>query len=267
MAFAPAPLVEIPARQPLPYGLFSVVQFRPENGVRWLNGARWEAGTCDPARGVGDVDCDPRETTVGLPKDLTFTPGAGSASPFLVYGVWACSPVSASPERAEELARVQLLAREEARVEQALWLGDLDNTPNLTAEVTAAGAGATVTGADLKAAVAELELYMGQEYGSLGMIHAPRNIALRMLAESVAETSGGRIRTKLGTPVVAGAGYPDEGRVIGSAPVFGWRSEVFTPSAAGADLFDPRQNDLYAVAERSYLLGFDTCGVSAATIP
>ena len=49
--------------------------------------------------------------------------------------------------------------------------------------------------------------------------------------------------------------------------MFGYRSEVFTPSATGGDLFDPRRNDLYAVAERTYLLGFDTCGVAAATIP
>lgn len=267
MAFAPAPLVDVPARLPLPFGLFSVLSFRADAGVRWTNGVRWEAGTCAPARGIGDVDCDPATATTGLPKDLSFESNWGSASPFTVYGVWACSPVSASPERAEEFARAQLLAREEARVEQALWLGDLGNEPNLAAEVTAAGAGAMVTGEDLTVAVGELELRLAQEYGSQGVIHAPRNLALRMLGAGVAEVSGGRVRTKLGTPVVAGSGYPDQGRIIGTAPVFGWRSEVFVPSSASADLFDQRQNDLFAVAERSYLLAFDTCGVSAATIP
>ncbi len=269
MAFAPAPLIEIPARQALPYGLFSVLIFRPDAGVRWANGVRWEGGTCDPARGIGDVDCDPATPTTGLPKDLSFDSNWGAATPFLVYGVWACSPVSASPERAAELATAHLLAREEARVEQALWTGDLGNKPNLVAEVTAAGAGATVTGSDIKAAVAELEYALGRRYGSLGVMHAPRNIASRMLTEGIAEVSGGRIRTKLGTPVVAGAGYPDQDRIIGTAPLFGWRSEVFAPENAdgvGA-VFDQRQNDLVAVAERSYLLGFDTCGVSAATIP
>lgn len=267
MVFAPAALVEVPPRQSLPFGLFSVMAFRPESGVRWANGVAWEAGTCDPVRGIGDVGCGPREDVEGLPKDLTFVPGGGKATPFHVYGVWACSPVSASPERAEELARAHLLAREEAGVESALWSGSLGNVPNLSAEVTAAGAGATVTGATIVEAVAELEYRLGREYGSLGVLHAPRNVALRMLAADVAEVKGGRILTRLGTPVVAGAGYPDTGLVIGSAPIFGWRSEVFVPSESPADLFDHRQNGLYAVAERSYLLAFDTCGISAATIP
>ena len=267
MAFAPAALVEPPVRAPLPYGLFSVLLWRPDGEGRWRNGASWESGTCDPARGIGDVACDPDVDTIGLPKDLSWDQLAGAASPFTVYGVWACSPVAATPERAEEMARAHLLAREEARVEQALWLGDLGNVPNLTAAVTAAGAGATVTGATVEEAWGELEGLLGAEYGSLGVIHAPRKHALVALAKGILETSGGRLRTKLGTPVAAGAGYPDEGRIIGTGALFGYRTDVFVPSARAGDLLDHTRNDLYAVAERSYLIGFDPCGVGAATIP
>ena len=251
MAVAPAAWIDAPARMPLPYGLFSVVAFT-EGAGRWANGVEWDAGTCDPARGIGDPSCDPEDDTEGLPKDLTFDPSTGSASPFTVYGVWACSPVGATPQQAWEKARAHLLAREEARVEQALWTGDLGNTPNLD---TLAGTPQT---ADSLAA----------GYGSAGVLHMSRAVASELLTIGGAETSGGRLRTKLGTPIVAGSGYPvADRRVIGTAPVFGYRSEVFTPSAAPSNLFNPRRNDLYAVAERTYLLGFDTCGVAAATIP
>ena len=262
MAVAPAAWIDAPARMPLPYGLFSVVAFT-EGAGRWANGAEWDAGTCAPARGIGDPSCDPEDETEGLPKNLTYDPSTGSASPFTVYGVWACSPVGTTPAQAEEKARQHLLAREEARVEQALWTGDLGNTPNLDAL-----AGTPPTAASLAAGVGLVEATLAAGYGSAGVLHMSRALASELLTAGGAETSGGRLRTKLGTPIVAGSGYPvADRRVIGTAPVFGYRSEVFAPSATPGDLFDPRRNDLYAVAERTYLLGFDTCGVAAATIP
>lgn len=267
MAVAPAAVVEGPSRSPLPFGLFSVLAFRPDTAGRWLNGVAWETGTCAPARGIADPDCDPGTPTEGLPKDLTFEQDIVGATPFTVYGAYSCSVGSVAPERAAELARAHLLAREEARVEQALWEGDLDNVPNLVAAVTGAGAGATVTGATIEEAWAALEGRLGEEYGSLGVIHAPRALALVALAKGVLETTGGRLRTKLGTPVVAGAGYPDEGRIIGTGAMFGYRSEVFAPAPAGGYVIDHRQNDLLAIAERTYVVGFDPCGIGAATIP
>lgn len=213
-------------------------------------------------------------STVGLPKTLTSnTGGVGVASQFTVYGHFQCSPVGYSQADAQDRATAHLLAREEARVEQAFWTGDLGNFPAL-----ADPAAVDVTVGALSSvgqAIGALEDWLGVNYGSLGVIHMTRGAATAAAATGLIAVSGGRLSTRLGTPVVAGAGYPGsspagvapaEGTswIYGSPALFGYRSDVFDSSARPGDLFDRTQNNLFAVAERSYLLGFDPCGVAAA---
>ena len=213
-------------------------------------------------------------TTIGLPKNLTKnTPAAGRAAPFTVYGHFRCSPVGYSPESAQVRATEHLLAREEARVEQAFWTGDLGNFPKLQDPATVS------LGAVLEYALglAQLEAEIANDYGSLGVIHMTRAAASVGLARDLLVANGARLTTRLGTPVVAGSGYPGTGPT-GQAPaagqtwlfaspaLFGHRSEVFTSSNRPGDLFVRGTNDLTAVAERSYLLGFDPCGVTAALV-
>src|SRR5699024_3125298 len=87
-----------------------------------------------------------------------------------------------------------------------------------------------------------------------------RYVAQVAVDKGAIERRSGRLETRLGTPVVAGTGYAGD-TVIGSPRVFGYRSEVFTSSNNAGDLLDRSTNDLYAVAERRYVLGFDPCGV------
>jgi hypothetical protein len=51
-----------------------------------------------------------------------------------------------------------------------------------------------------------------------------------------------------------------------SPALAGYRSEVFDSSATPGDLMDRQTNVLYAIAERSYILGYDPCGVGAAEL-
>lgn len=271
--FAPAAFVEGAPRQPLPFGLFSVLTPRPEGDGRWQNGIEWETLTCEPVSGRSGPGCDPDFEAVGLPKNLDRNHGeTGEAAAFAVYGHHTCSPVGIDPARAQELANAHLMAREEARVEQALWTGDLGNTPNLTGDaVDLTGSGA-VSPAE---ALGLLEDYIAATYGSLGVIHIARGAVPILAAAFLLVPSGNRLLTTAGTPVVAGAGYPGTGPG-GSTPasgaawgyaspaLFGYRSEVFTSSAVPGDLLDRGSNDLYAIAERSYVLGYDPCGVGAA---
>jgi hypothetical protein len=102
-----------------------------------------------------------------------------------------------------------------------------------------------------------------------------RQAAEIALGLNLLTSSGGQLRTQLGTPVAAGGGYPGTGPT-GQVPavstswvyvapaLFGYRGDPFDSSARPGDLFDRSLNNLYAVAERSYLLGFDPCGVAAA---
>lgn len=272
MAVAPPALIIGAARTPLPYGLFSTFTWRTTSD-RWEAGTEYEAGTCDPADGVGVPDCEPGEdggtTATGLPKNLASNRAdLGTATPFTIYGHHNCSPVGYSEESASQAAISHLMNREEARVEQAFWTGDLGNTPNLTDAETVTAGTATMAGA-----IGALEAFGAANYGSLGVMHVARDVATVLLTEGVLKVSNGRLATVLGTPVAAGAGYPGTGP-DGSAPVagqgwayitpalFGYRSEVFGVQP----VLDTRQNDYYAVAERNYLLGFDPCGVGAVQI-
>lgn len=259
-------------RQPLPYGLFSTFTLRPAGG-RWEGGGvQFETLTCEPVDGIGAIDCDP-QVTVGLPKNLDKNAGdVGEASPFTVYGHFNCSPMAYSVEEAQQKALEHLEAREQARAEQALWTGDLGNVPSLASGATTLNGGVAVSPAE---ALGMLEQWIGEEYGSLGVIHMTRGLVV--LYDDQIVVQGTSLRTKLGTPVVAGAGYPGSSPAgaaaaagnswaYASPALFGYRSDVFYPSNEAGDLLDRSTNDLYAVAERTYLLGFDPCGTAAVLV-
>jgi hypothetical protein len=273
---APAALVTGAARVPAPYGLFSTFTWRPAGADRWEGiGVEWESATCDPVSGIGNWQPPAGAGTVGIPKTLTKTtmPDA-TALPFTVYGHFRCSPVGWSPEDAQRRANEHLLSGEETRAEQAFWTGDLGNTPKLQdAGTTTLGGGALSLGL----ALGFLEQFIAAGYGNVGVIHMPRKMVPIAGALGMLSTTGGRLTTTLGTPVAAGSGYPGTGPtgqaitpttgwMFVTPALFGYRSEVFTSSDTPGDLFDRSTNNLYAVAERSYLLGFDPCGVGAVLV-
>lgn len=263
---APQSLVEGAPRNPLPYGLFSALA--PREGAeqdRWENGVQWEQITLDQLGGLGQAD-KVSEDTLGMPKQLGRNRGEmSSASAFTVYGHFNCSPVGYSPAEAQELANAHLALREEARVEQALWTGDLGNVPNF------AGAhdfGAPVeVGSGTLDKVGEvfglLESWIAQTYGSQGVIHLSRLNASR--ASSKLENRGGKLFTKMGTPVISGTGYGDD-KIVVTPALFAYRSAPFTSSNVAGDLFNRDANELTAIAERTYLVGFDKGALGAYTL-
>lgn len=264
MAKTPPALVAAPARTPLPFGLGSVIAWR--TGDRWEGGVQWDSLTCEPARGRGAPDCDPEADVIGLPKPLSDFNGPnfdGLGTPFTVYGEFSCSPVGGGWERASATAEAHLTAREEARAEQALWTGDLGNVPNFSG---ANGADAPVELGEFgaaQAALAAVEQGIAAQYGSLGVIHLSRSTAT--LLRRYLTNRGGRLyTTALDTPVIAGTGYPD-GEIVGTGAMFGYRSDIFTSSNRPGDLLDRANNDMYAIAERTYVLGIDPCAIVHAT--
>lgn len=244
------------------------------DGGPWLatfpNGTKG-ALTATPTGGSGTITIAAIKggAAVGLPKDLDSNSGdLGLADPFTVYGHFNCSPVGFSPEMAQDRATQHLIAGEEARVEQAFWTGDLLNDPNLAESANDVTPNPPGTAISASAALAVLEDFIAVGYGSLGVIHMTRGVAALLLADRKLVATGARLTTGLGTPVVAGAGYPGTSKTgadpgVGEAwayatpALFGYRSEVFTSSNRSGDLLDRGTNDLYAIAERTYLLGFD----------
>jgi hypothetical protein len=216
----------------------------------------------------------PSVEVFGLPKKLDpNSGGVGEASPFTVYGHFNCLATGYTPQSAQDLATAHLLAREEQRVEQAFETGDLGNHPNLSeATEIASGTHSVIDG------LAYLEYVIGHSYGSVGVIHMTRGMALQAIGADVVIATGGRLTTVLGTPVVAGGGYEGLGPegspaltagqswAYATPAIFGYRTEPFTSSNSPGDLFNRANNMLTAIAERSYLLGFDPCGVAAVLL-
>lgn len=261
MPFAPAAVIDGPDRSPLPYGVFSVASLAEAATERWENGVQWEAFGCDPVSVVVG-DCDP-EIAEGFPKEFPDGgPGVGEASAFTVYGAAKCSPTGGEIDKQNRLAEETLLAREEQAVELRLW-----------AALAADDAAVLLTSAEPLIALAKAEKWIGDNYGSKGVIHASRFAATILVKTAVLRPVGGQMQTQLGTPVVVGSGYPGTGidsaaptagnEFIAASPaLFGYRSQVFVGSNQSGDLLDVRRNDLYGIAERNYLLGYDPCGVA-----
>lgn len=274
---APPTLVEAPPLQPLMHGLFSVVDFRSgrfETGVTWEN-----RGGDDTIDGISAIEADYGDM-VGIPKTLDgydIPALDGEALPFTVYADWLLTPTSFSPDEAQAKAAERLAKWEQHRVEQAFWTGDLKNTPNLTGANS--GLAPTIL-TELKASfgggIAALENYIGSVLGQAGVLHMTRGLAIIGLEDGVLEVKNGRLQTELGTPVVAGAGYPGTkptgdastaiSWVYATPPLVAYRSEVFTSSNRAGDLMDLPTNNLHAIAERTYLLGFDPVGIGAVEV-
>lgn len=270
--FAPASPVEGITRTPVPYGLFSVLTPRPEGDGRWQNGIRWEPLTCSAASGLGP-DCD-AEAAIGFPKGFPVGAGIGDAEPFAVYGAYRCSPIGHDLTWAQERAMMHLIAREESAAENALWTGALGNLPVIAAGADELNGGVAADPVD---AVGLLEDWLADNYGSLGVIHMTRRAAVSAVASLAVQREGNRLVTAVGTPVVAGQGYPGtspsgaapaagESWMYATPALLGYRSDIISPTNRPGDLLDRGTNDMHGMAERMYLIGFDPCGTAGVEV-
>lgn len=252
MVFVPAP-----ERQPFPYGLFSVLSFRDD--AHFEMGIEWESLGVSGVSGIGSwfEACEDGEEPVGIDKGFANLNNHGDANSFTIYGSYKCAPVGYDIQHGNEMAAENLQVREEARVERALWTGDLNNRPSFKDSTVASGSFTPVK------AIAEAEKYIEQKFGSMGVIHIPRHAVVYFLQDGLVKRDGDRLYTVLGTPVVAGSGYPETNPATGAAGLHivatgtfvAERGEVF--GHGDKPLLDFGHNDLYAIAERTYSLGFE----------
>ncbi|QNJ55948.1 hypothetical protein SEA_RASPUTIA_58 [Microbacterium phage Rasputia] len=256
-AIAPASTITAPTRLTAPFGAFSVLEFR-ETADRWFNGVQWETLTCAPAGVIDDLNCDVEEV-LGLPRDLDKLPAPyGAASAFSVYGHYQCSVIGRNDHLsyAEEQARLHLATREEAALETYV-------------EAQIRERGSVLSGLTSPwEYVAALEQFFVETAGTQGIIWTSRRLATLMADDGDLSERGGRLLTPLRTPVVAAAGVADN--FIGITPgIAGYRGPIEDFSNNAYDLMDRGQNDLFAIAQRDYLVGFEDCGVAYAlpTLP
>ena len=243
-------VIAAPDRAPSAFGLFSALTFR--DAGRWINGVTWPGSSCGPAS-VYEVGCTDDPTEVDRPdRPLEW----GAADAVSVEGTYTCTPVGITLAEIEDRATEDLQRHEEAAVEAHLW-----------GLFTADQGVEAVTGLDAspKGVLGALERHAALSYGSKGVLHLPRHLA--PFFESLLEVRGGVLQTFLGTPVAAGAGYGEgDGTTVYISPaVLAYRGEA-QMLGAPEQLFDRSINQLTAVAQRDYLIGYDTCPIASATV-
>lgn len=250
------PAVEVTAATPTPYayGLFSVAPAATPPADRWTAGVWWQSVGCNRV-GVTYMPCNVEDE---LPEKVANVSCIVNTAPsFTVYSR-SDESVGGSPLADKfQRARDVLLAGEQFGAERALWglLLDATAAPDDTPTTIAEG-------------LALVEQRLAMAYGGTGVIHVSRYTATYLAAMSMIETGGARLRTKLGTPVVAGGGYSDEDltdpvSIIGTGALVVIRGEVFNLG----EVVDRFTNSIEAVVERSYVAGWDCTAIRAEVTP
>lgn len=248
-------LVEAPPVVPLPYGIFSVAEPRLTTDDHWRLGVQWQSQACSTTKVTTGPCIEPERGSL-TPDDYC---SVSQYDPFTVYAFNDDPVVGHTMD--EDLANTiqRLIATEQRSVEEQLWtllgLGAVSTTA-----LPAVPAGVTL---------GYLEQILAQNYGGQGVIHMSRLVAT-FLWEYL-EVQGGKLVTKLGTPVVAGAGYDNivapgtDFTMYASGPVVLYRGDIDTRQNA----LNRATNQASIIAQRDYVLGWDCVayGVTSKFIP
>lgn len=281
--------VPAPNFTPLPYGLFSAVQWRDDADPHWRLGITYEplcggVGTtyegCFSVTGSGGPPPPPpAKTSTG---DFT----RRGATAFTVYSDIDCS-APGFWDRAESAA-IELVGRAEQRqVERALWTGvaglqpvvyphlaedtafiENDGQPG---SVTLQTAATVVTGSilDVVEGLGVLEEQLALCYDGVGVIHVPLSVIPPLVEAMQLQRVGGKLFTVNGNQVVAGAGYPGTspsgadpavGRrwIYATGALIGYRSPIKLIGTNG-EILNRTNDTVEARAERTYVIGWECC--------
>lgn len=272
------------------FGLLSVVDARwPEADPHWRQGVEWQ-----PLCGTISTTYDPCDAPTGtggpppLPplKSSNLTYEDRGANPFTVVADFKCSP-AAFAEQAQELGEEALTRLESWEVERTFWTGvaggepvvyphlaaDAEVTEGVIRPVLLQSAATPVTGAvmNIVEALGLLEQALADCYNGVGVIHVPAMLGPLLVAERLVERDGRdgrRLKTPKGNLVALGAGYPGTGPdgsdpapgtawIYATGAVFAYRSGVEIMPLSS--IVNRANNDVEAIAERTYVLGWDCC--------
>lgn len=296
MPSKPRTYVQAPSFSPLPFGLLSSLSstFRNPSNSHWQFGVNYEPVCAQGGTTFGD--CFAVSGTglgaVGEPtaKAATTAISQRGATPFTVFAEVDCSAPGFF-DRAEEIIGDAFTQSEQWQVERAFWTGLADGQsvvyPHLAANtavvddfgITLQIAATTVSGGvstplDIVEALGFLESELADCYDGVGVIHAPR-VLLPSFAEATLITrENDHYVTPNGNIVVFGAGYPgtspagasSSGSVwmYATGAMFIYRSDVSVlpvhpTGGRGENSFSRANNTVKAIAERTYVIGWDCC--------
>ena len=205
------------------------------------------------------------------PKEFE-APGTIDGFDFAVYGGLSCKPFGFDVETGlQEIERVFAL-KETRGVERALMetrfvLGPDDDPGAGVANRWPAATDITPAGGAVSAKVglAMLEGFAAGEYSGQPTLHIPYTVGSFLAGEQVIEAQGGKFYTRLGAKAAVSPGYggPNNGP-DGTEPTDGelWlyaTGEVMVARSKSRSfsLHDQYTNDIYALAERRYIVAID----------
>lgn len=284
-----------PAFIPSRYGLLSTVAPATPTDVHWQGGVQYVA-LC-PTGGTTFEECIVVTGSGGAPpppgaKSDNVDLNHRAATPFTVVAEFDCAPATfGSPDEVRRLADEALGRVEEWQVERAFWTGaaggqrvvfpHLAEDETITAGDGVEGSPLTVTlntaatvvtggGASTTAtrALGVIERELANCYKGEGIIHIPPLLVPSFGGSGLIYRDGAVLRTWNGNRVVAGGGYPGtspgggdpspgQSWIYATGQVFAYRSTVLAP--AMPSVVDRIENTVRAIAERTYLLGWDCC--------
>jgi hypothetical protein len=259
------PLVTIdgPSGVPYRYGLFSAAAVVDVADVHELHsGVEWDTLCTGRAAYTAADACashDLGDLSRGIPQ--------AQATPLRAYTGVRCDTVGAG--QLLDRARALFAVAEQATVEYAAWTGTPGNHPRLADPSTEdLGSGAAVP---LTVGVGLLEDFLAARHGTTGLLWAHRRVAGFLAERNLLAADGPRRVAPAGTPLALvhtdGRGPdgapPAAGRawLYATGPVLVRRGPIQLPGLA--DVLDRDVNDVFAVAQRSYLVGWGcaTAGV------
>ncbi|MFI7527490.1 hypothetical protein [Nocardia salmonicida] len=265
MAMPPL-LVPAPTVTPARYGLASAADPVTETG-RIHAGIQWDRAPCGPAT-LDPAQCGDEPTDLDLPAGI----GVGLATPIKVFAGFTCTPVDLS-EAAMRARAEAALATDWVAVESAVWsstdLRLMRTGTDATVELSA-------TPVSIARGVGLLEAYLGDSYGGVGVIHAPREVAAHAAAAQLVTPGTGYLTTVLGNRWSFGSGYPNtepDGTPAAAGTAWlvvttavNYRRTPIQHRRTREESFDYGTNKIHAVADRTYVVSWDDCVRAAVPV-
>lgn len=252
------PSVEVasPALVPYPYGLFSVAPAATPADPHFRAGVWWRSVSCGQGVGTTFGRCSVDDDVPALDENVSCDIVTSSA--FSVYARSDESTGGGSIADKQGRAREVLLGGEQFAVETMLW--------SLLQTATAAPAG---TADDVLEGIAIAEALIAAAYGGTATLHMGR-YAASMAQYFSLKDQGSRLYTGLGANVVAGGGYgtpptasDPQHDIIATGQLVVMRTDIFD---VGQHI-DRRVNNIDAVVERTYVVGWDCTALRVHVTP
>jgi len=237
------------------------------DGIAWQDGkSLYDTYNCMKFGAQADF-CAPNT------KDFDQAAGWVNGFRFAAYGGVLCKAVGLDLGRMESEVQRVFEAGESTAVERGLMdTGFTENTDadygwEAAEDVTPTG---TVTP---QRGLAELEAYAASVYVGVPTLHLPIVVASLLAQTEVIKVEGNTMTTKMGSKVVAGAGYdyPNNGPT-GAAAAAGskWLYAtgevlVLRGPAEVRQAIDQTENDVYVLGERAYVVAVD-CFTAAVKV-